>query len=175
MPHAVYLVPVHGSYGWAVPPVVTTSRTAAIPEEAESAAVPAATGNLRLDLSPRPTGPLFVDGAFVGTLDELGDEITMAAGAHQIEIRERGFNPFTLSVRIDAGRALVYSGELERDPRSRPLGSSAVGAAAPASSPAPPAPKPFYFIPGCYLGDVPPHEAGLPASCDVSRTVVYRP
>ena len=41
--------------------------------------------------------------------------------------------------------------------------------------PAPIARKPFYFIPGCYLGDVPPKDAGLPASCDQSKTVVVKP
>lgn len=34
--------------------------------------------------------------------------------------------------------------------------------------------KPFYFIPGCYLGDVPPEKAGLPATCDPGKVVVYR-
>lgn len=39
----------------------------------------------------------------------------------------------------------------------------------------PPAPKPLYFVPGCYLGDVPPADAHLPATCDLTKTVVYRP
>ena len=115
--------------------------------------------SLRLDLQPRPSGQLFVDTAYVGTLDELGTEFTMAEGQHHLEIRQPGFKPFTLIVRIDEGRALVYRGELER-----------VGPAA-----APIARKPFYYIPGCYLGDVPPKDAGLPTTCDQSRAVTYRP
>ena len=30
-------------------------------------------------------------------------------------------------------------------------------------------------IPGCYLGDVAPKDAGLPATCDQSRAVTFRP
>ena len=32
-------------------------------------------------------------------------------------------------------------------------------------------PETFYLIPGCYMGNVPPKEANLPATCDVARAV----
>ena len=28
-----------------------------------------------------------------------------------------------------------------------------------------------YVIPGCYIGNVPPQEAGLPAGCDLGRLI----
>ena len=45
----------------------------------------------------------------------------------------------------------------------------------PAPTQVPPrAPATIYFIPGCYLGDVPPKDAGLPAGCDASRAVTFK-
>jgi hypothetical protein len=32
-------------------------------------------------------------------------------------------------------------------------------------------PTTFYFIPGCYAGNVPPKDAGLPATCDQTRVI----
>lgn len=169
-PAIVYVVP---GYGWetpfatTMPGAVTSSAPIASAPVATPAAVPspAVTGTLRLDLHPVPTGQLFVEGAYVGTLDELGRDLTFAAGTHRLEIRERGYEPFTLAVRIDAGRDLVYRGALTK--RADP--------AAPDAPPPPVVPKVFYFIPGCYLGDVPPKDAGLPATCDQGRAVTFRP
>ena len=100
-----------------------------------------------------------------------GTELTLAAGTRHLEIRQPGYQPFTLPVRIEDGRALVYRGSLERAPaqptQHRP------GAVRPDAAPI--VRKPLYFIPGCYLGDVPPKDAGLPATCDPSRAVVFRP
>jgi hypothetical protein len=31
-----------------------------------------------------------------------------------------------------------------------------------------------YIVPGCYIGNVPPQDAGLPASCDLSRTITIQ-
>jgi hypothetical protein len=31
----------------------------------------------------------------------------------------------------------------------------------------------FYLIPGCYMGNVPPKEANLPATCDITRAVSF--
>ncbi len=181
-PGFVYVVPTYGAYGWGVAAGATTPG-ASTPSGPAAEAAPDGTpsrrseGVLQLDLRPRPTGQLFLDGVYVGTLAELGHDLTLPEGTHQLEIRQAGFKRFTLAVRIDAGRTLVYQGELER---ADPPPSSTIGAAgaAPSATPAPMAPvvrKPLYFIPGCYLGDVPPTEAGLPASCDPSRAVVYRP
>ncbi len=161
----IYVVPAYGwdvGYGTSIPGFSTAPAVAAPAPEAP--ARPAA-GTLRLELQPRPTGQLFVDGAYVGTLDDLGSELTLLAGTRQIEIRQAGYQPFTLTARIDEGRALVYRGELQPVP--------AAVAPPPASPPIPR--KPLYYIPGCYLGDVPPKDAGLPPACDPSRAVTFRP
>ena len=161
-PGVVYVVPV---LGWTVD---APGRPASGPLPAEASAPPV-TGMLRLDLQPRPTGQLFVDGAYVGTVDELGADLTLLAGTRQLELRQPGYRPFTLTAHIQVGQVLVYRGALEPD-----------GVVAP--PPAPPelpmpaiSHKAIYFIPGCYLGDVPPQEAGLPPTCDLSRAVVFRP
>ena len=192
----IYVVPAYGVYAWA--PLAPSTTGAATPGLATagpeatppSTATPASadrvpsrppTGTLRLELQPRATGQLFLDDAYVGTLDELGTEFTLAEGRHQLEIRQPGFRPFTLTVRIDEGRALVYRGELERIAAPSSPAQTLAQTLAPAAAPAPAPPiasiarKPFYFIPGCYLGDVPPKDAGLPATCDQSRAVVFRP
>lgn len=180
-PAVVYVVP---GYGWesfgATPPAAATSPApapSAPVATAAAAASPVATGTLRLDFHPAPTGQLFVEGAFVGTLDELGSELTFAVGTHRLEIRERGYEPFTLAVRIAAGRDLVYRGALTKlaDPAGGGGPSSPAAAPAPAAPPSPVARKVFYFIPGCYLGDVPPTDAGLPATCDHRRAVIFHP
>lgn len=53
--------------------------------------------------------------------------------------------------------------------------------AAPAVAPAPvapyvpPPPSTYYFIPGCYMGNVPPTQVTLPANCDLSRLITRKP
>jgi hypothetical protein len=39
----------------------------------------------------------------------------------------------------------------------------------------PPKQSTLYFIPGCYMGNVPPEHMKLPAGCDLSRLVTSRP
>lgn len=39
----------------------------------------------------------------------------------------------------------------------------------------PPSPQPVYFIPGCYLGNIPPKDAKLPETCDLSKVTVFEP
>src|SRR5262245_5572708 len=39
----------------------------------------------------------------------------------------------------------------------------------------PPRPSTFYYIPGCYMGNVPPSEVALPANCDHTRLVTWKP
>ncbi|HYU80441.1 MAG TPA: hypothetical protein VEK56_15735, partial [Vicinamibacterales bacterium] len=59
--------------------------------------------------------------------------------------------------------------------------SSAPHPAEPSTAPAVPSPpvqpphSTLYFIPGCYLGNVPPEDVALPSTCDLSRLVVRRP
>lgn len=39
----------------------------------------------------------------------------------------------------------------------------------------PPPPSTFYYIPGCYMGNVPPDQVQLPSTCDRSKVVVRKP
>ncbi len=173
-PGAIYVIP---AYGWSVTAGTAVPGLATPPAATPAPALPApaipAAGTLRLELQPRPTGQLFVDGAYVGTLDDLGTELVLLAGIRQLEIRQPGYLPFTLTARIDDGRALTYRGELQ--PAVTAQGAAIPVATAP-ETPAPPIPrKPLYYIPGCYLGDVAPQDAALPPTCDVSRAVTFRP
>lgn len=170
-PSVIYVVPAYG-YGWSTASVAAPEVPVAPPTADSSPRIAARqpTGTLRLDLQPRVNGQVFVDGVYVGTLDELGEELTLDAGTRHVELRQPGFETLTLPVRIDDGRAITYRGSL------KPL------ATPPAATPLPPAPpppaiarKPFYYIPGCYLGDVPPRDAKLPATCDPSLAVTFRP
>lgn len=163
-PSVIYVVPV---YGWdaAAPSVITGPPAPRTPEPPTPAAL--AAGTLHLELDPRPTGQLFVDGAYVGTLDELGTDLTLLAGTREIEIRQPGYRPFTLTARIVEGRALVYRGTLDA--------SSVVPSTTAPEPPLAIARKPLFFIPGCYLGDVPPKEARLPSTCDPRNAVTFRP
>ena len=182
VPVAVYVLP---GYGWgpafsAPSPGVPAAGPAplAIPEARSSARVPS--GTLQLDLRPRVPGQVFVDGVYVGTLDELGHQLQLAEGTRQLEVRHPGYQPLALAVRIVDGRALTYRDVLHpvavATPPHRPRRAPA-GPPEPAIPPGTPpiARKPLYFIPGCYLGDVPPKDAGLPATCDLSRAVTFRP
>lgn len=180
-PIAVYLLP---GYGWGPAFSAPTPGPAAalapvtVPDVSRPPRAPS--GTLELDLSPRVSGQVFVDGVYVGTLDELGHELRLAEGTRQLEVRTPGFEPFPLAVRIVDGRALTYRGVLQplpvaaapnaHGPRPGNLTEPAVPPATP-----PIARKPLYFIPGCYLGDVPPKEAGLPATCDPRLAVTFRP
>lgn len=39
----------------------------------------------------------------------------------------------------------------------------------------PPPPSTYYFIPGCYMGNVPPTQITLPKTCDLSRLITRTP
>lgn len=129
------------------------------------------TGSLWLDLEePSGTAQLYVGGFYIGTTNDVGGELTLEAGAHTIEIRAPGYETIFLNVKIEPGRAITYRGTLQ------PVG--ATGTAEPPTRVAEGTPaerKPFYVIPGCYVGDVPPKDAGLPATCDQSRAVTIWP
>jgi hypothetical protein len=165
-PSVVYVVP---AYGWGM-----TMGAAPSPPAAAEAPAPAATGTLWLDIEPRGVGEVYVDGFLAGTTLDVRGSMELDAGPHQVEIRADGYQPVGVAVRIEPGGVVTLRRALQ------PLAVTPSPLPAPAASAAPVAPapiprKPFYYIPGCYLGDVPPKDAGLPPSCDQSKTVVVRP
>jgi hypothetical protein len=154
-PYAVYEV--------VEPPVAEAAAPAITPVETRR------TGTLYLDIQPASV-QLFVDGYYVGTTDDVNGSLSLEAMPHRLEFRAPGHEPLALDVNIPADRATTYRGAL------KPLQSATRADAPPATAPEADttAPTTFYVIPGCYVGNVPPKDAGLPATCDESRAVTVQ-
>jgi hypothetical protein len=142
---------------------------AAMPMTRTSAPAPAtaarepATGSLVLQVEPG-TAQVFIDGYYVGTPDDFSakrGELVVETGAHRIDINAPGHEPVSFDVKISPNQSIVYRRVLT------PI------ATMPPPAPFIPATRTFYLIPGCYMGTVPPSEAGLPPTCDVSRAVTF--
>jgi hypothetical protein len=105
---------------------------------------------------------VFVDGYYAGIADDFDGNpgpLVLDTGAHIVELDEPGFETVRFDVRIDANRSIAYRRELT------PV------IAAPQTAPITSKPTPMYSIPGCYLGNVPPKDAGLPSTCDPARAI----
>jgi hypothetical protein len=160
-PVAVAIVPYFWPYA-VYDDVPAGANTPALPP---ASADRAPTGTLYLDVQPSSV-QLFVDGYYVGTADDLTRGVQLEAVPHRLEFRAPGYDPLALDVNIPAEGVTTYRGALT------PARTAAAAAAPMSSSEAAPArPATFYVIPGCYLGNVPPKDAGLPPSCDESRAV----
>jgi hypothetical protein len=129
------------------------------------------TGRVRLELQPGVVPQIFVDGYYVGMLDDFNGELTLDAGPHQFELRADGYETLRLNIQVFADRSITYRGALNL--------AGVVPAPVPKPRPLPEVPSParvmIYVIPGCYLGNVPPRDAGLPAGCDESRATTFTP
>jgi hypothetical protein len=130
------------------------------------------TGRLRLDVQPDALLQIYLDGYYVGTADDVNRELELAARPHSIEISAPGHETLKFEVNIDAGRTITYRGAL-KPADVKP--DSTVQPDAPDVTAQPTARSTFYFIPGCYLGNVPPQDVTLPATCDLSRLIVRTP
>ena len=131
---------------------------------AEIVPAPAPKGSLLLQVQPA-RAQVFVDGYYAGTADDFDGNpgaLVLDTGAHIIELDDPAYDTVRFDVRIDANQSIVYRRELV---------ALAPAITAPSSSPNNSAPTPMYSIPGCYLGNVPPKDAGLPATCDPSRVI----
>jgi hypothetical protein len=81
------------------------------------------TGSLRLLVSPGST-PVYVDGYFVGTVDDFSDTdscLNLEAGVHRVELRAPEYEPVTLDVRIEANRIATYRATLTPHQPAREL------------------------------------------------------
>ena len=124
-------------------------------------------GTLLLLVSPR-SSQVYVDGDFVGTVDDLnaaGRGLMLLPGSYGIELRADGFDTVAFDVRITGGETLTYRKELMATARPRP--GAAVAPVQPGVA------RTIYLIPNCYAGDTPPVAADLPARCQVAdlRTI----
>ena len=128
------------------------------------------TGRLRLELQPGLVPQVYVDGYYVGTLNDVNADLPLDVGRHKLELHAGGYENLELDVQIFPGRSTTYRGTLTA---VKPVSVPVPEIPAPAHV-SPRAPATIYFIPGCYLGDVPPKDAGLPASCDASSAITFK-
>jgi hypothetical protein len=122
-----------------------------------------AKGSLVLDVQPA-TAQVFVDGFYVGAADDFGGArggAFLEAGPHRIDLLSPGYEPVSFDVKIVPNEAVAYRRALKAE------------APAPAAPPLAKTPMTIYIIPGCYVGNVPPKDAGLPATCDVTRALKF--
>ena len=117
-------------------------------------------GRLILDVEPADA-QVFADGYYIGVPGDFGAARgggLLETGAHRIDVSAAGYEPMALDVRVTAGQPVTVRAALKRLP-------------APAVVPR----TTFYLIPGCYMGNIPPHEARLPPTCDQSRVISWLP
>jgi hypothetical protein len=114
---------------------------------------------------------VFVDGYYLGTLGEFASGVELEPGPHAIEIVAADAETVRFSVNIAANQTITYRPAL----KPTTAGLAAQPAAADPTPVASPKPMVGYIVPGCYIGNVPPQDAGLPASCDLSRTITIKP
>ena len=158
-PSVVYVVP---AYGWPLYEApIASARTPSLDGSTTSPQPQRFVGQLEMDIDP--TGAeqqLYVDSNYVGTFKDFSGEMELDAGPHIIEIQAPGYETLHIDVNISPGRSIAYRGTLTP--------TAATDAAVPTTPVLPPI---IYIIPGCYIGNVPPQDVGLPASCDVHRVV----
>jgi hypothetical protein len=127
---------------------------------------------LILDIYP-PTAQVFADGYYIGIPEDLQLEnggAVLDAGPHRIDITAPGYEPVSFDVSLARGQSATFRHTLTPIvPAPRPAPDPAVK-----TPPAAKQPTTFYLIPGCYMGNVPPKEAKLPASCDIARAKSFQ-
>ncbi len=81
-------------------------------------APPIESGNLRLLIDP-PAAQVYVDGIFVGTVEDAGSALAglrIGRGLHRLELTAPGYETLTVDVSIEADRTITYRGEMRRIP-----------------------------------------------------------
>jgi hypothetical protein len=127
---------------------------------------------LILDIDP-PTAQVFADGYYIGIPEDFQFDdggAVLEPGPHRIDIIARGYEPVSFDVNLTRGQSATFRHTLTPIVRTpQPAPDAAVKA-----PPAAKEPVTFYLIPGCYMGNVPPKEANLPATCDIARAVAVQ-
>jgi hypothetical protein len=135
-------------------------------------AEPPLLSRLILDIHP-PTAQIFADGYYVGIPEDFRLEhggAVLEPGPHRIDIVARDYEPVSFDVNLARGQSATYRHYLTPiAPSPRPATKNTAG-----TPPAAKEPTTFYLIRGCYLGNVPPKDANLPATCDIARTVSFQ-
>jgi len=166
---AVFFAP---AFGWPWP-YPYLSGTAALSAPLASPPAPPA-GRLHLDVQSGIDPQIYVDGYYVGLFSDSNGDLMLDAGPHTIELKEEGFETLRVDVQVPLDGAITFRGELKRVVSS---GADLLGPRAAVADLAGPRPEvpptTIYLIPGCYVGNVPPAEAKLPAGCDADRAVAF--
>jgi len=165
----------YSTYGYGVSSESTEEVTPPPPEPE--------TGFLRLEVEPRHMLQIFVDGLYLGTVADLGDDIELRLGARRIELRAPGYRTLIFDTRIELDRTVVYRGALEMETDAGATGATGGTSAtrapvAPVTPVAPVAPagsRTMYLIPGCYMGNVEPTAAMLRPGCDIGKLTTMKP
>jgi hypothetical protein len=127
---------------------------------------------LILDIHP-PTAQVFADGYYIGIPEDFRLEdggAVLESGPHRIDIVAHDHEPVSFDVNLARGQSATFRHVLTPILRApQPAPDAAVKA-----PPAAKQPVTFYLIPGCYVGNVPPREANLPATCDITGAVSFQ-
>ena len=73
-------------------------------------------GNLKLKVKPR-AAKVYVDGYFVGTVDEFDgsfQKLALNSGRHKVEVKADGFETAEFDVLITPEQTVTFQGELKR-------------------------------------------------------------
>lgn len=133
---------------------------------------PPSLARLILDIHP-PTAQVFADGFYIGIPEDFRFEnggAVLEPGPHRIDILAREYTPVSFDVNLARGQSATFRHILTPMTRAPQPASDAAVKTPPVAK----QPMTFYLIPGCYMGNVPPKEANLPATCDIARAVSYQ-
>lgn len=126
---------------------------------------------LILDVHPA-TAQIFADGYYIGIPEDFRFEnggAVLEPGPHRIDIVAHDYESVSFDVNLTRGQSATFRHSLapvRRQPQPAPDAA--------AKPPAVRQPVTFYLIPGCYMGNVPPKEANLPATCDIARAKSFQ-
>jgi hypothetical protein len=158
------------AFGWPYPYLPGTTAPSAPSPSLPPAPPPRATGRVHLDLQSGIDPQIFVDGYYVGLLSDASGELTLDAGTHTIELREDGFETLRVDVQVPVDGVITYRGALKRPSGAADLRPSGADLPGPRTEVPP---TTIYVIPGCYVGNVPPADAVLPAGCNADRAIAF--
>ncbi len=117
-PPVVYVLPPYRYFesGTTLGYGVGSSATYVTPPPPQAAPQPPVveTGFLRLEVEPRVDLQVFVDGLFIGTIADIGDELELRLGVRRIELRAPGHRSLIFDTEIVSDRTIVYRGALDR-------------------------------------------------------------
>jgi hypothetical protein len=139
---------------------------------ARASVEPPLLARLILDIHP-PTAQIFADGYYIGIPEDFrfaDGGAVLEPGPHRIDIVAREYEPISFDVNLARGQSATFRHNLTPiRPSPRPAPDTTVN-----TPPAAKKPTTFYLIRGCYMGNVPPKDANLPATCDIARAVSFQ-